>query len=75
VVLFDQLRHQPCGLNIFDEGAQILSACGTTFRSAGGLLDRGEAAIEKARAGQVVLVRDEARRSPGLSRSVGNYSC
>lgn len=63
-VLFDQSRHQPCGLDILDEGAQILSARGATFRRAGGLLDRGEAAIEEARAGQGVLVRDEARPEP-----------
>ena len=40
------------------------SARGATFRRAGGLLDRGEAAIEKARAGQGVLIRDEARQEP-----------
>ena len=61
VVLGDRPRHQPRRLDVLNEGAQIPGARGAAFRRAGSLLDGGEVAVEETRAGQVVLVCDEAR--------------
>jgi len=66
-MLGDGPCHDPRGLDVLNEGAQIPGARRAAFRCAGGLLDGGEVPVEEARAGQVILVGDEARPEPGES--------
>ena len=63
-VLLDGLRDEAALLGVFDELAQIRGARRTPLRRAGRLLHAAEAAVEHARAGQLLDIRHQHRAKP-----------
>src|SRR5688572_14941089 len=64
-VLLDRFRDQAAALDVVDELAQVLRSDGLGLLRPRGLLHAGDLAVEHARAGQLLRVRDEARFQAG----------